>query len=168
MPRAARPRLDLTCDCSGAGRCALGPSKLYILMQHSFFAIISWPRQSVELYCTLRSSDHFTAHTPAPESVGGLASARSNYTNTGLVIPSRPVSAVYAPTQRSLDGSQRAGLHSAWSSRGMLTDRSTKSDFIPTFAALDRKLLRFDAFFSEAIPNSPYESERVRKSTMLF
>lgn len=105
---------------------------------------------------------------PAPESVGGLASARSNYTSTGLVIPSRPVSAVYAPTQRSLDGSQRAGLHSAGSSRGMLTDRSTKSDFLPTFAALDRKVLRFDAFFSEAIPNSPYESERVRKCTLLY
>jgi hypothetical protein len=50
----------------------------------------------------------------------------------------------------------------------MLTDRSTKSDFIPTFAALDRKVLRFDAFFSESIPNSPYESERVRKCTLLY
>jgi hypothetical protein len=105
---------------------------------------------------------------PAPESVGGLASARSTHTSTGLVIPSRPISAVYAPTHRSLEGSQRAGLHSAGSSRGMLTDRSTKSDFIPTFAALDRKVLRFDAFFSESIPNSPYESERVRKCTLLY
>ncbi len=105
---------------------------------------------------------------PAPESVGGLASARSTHTSTGLVIPSRPVSAVYAPTHRSLEGSQRAGLHSAGTSRGMLTDRSIKSDFLPTFAALDRKVLRFDAFFSESIPNSPYESERVRKCTLLY
>ena len=106
---------------------------------------------------------------PAPDSVGGLASARSAHTSTGLIIPSRPVSAVYAPTQRSLDTSQsRAGLHSAGSSRGMLTDRTSKTDFIPTFAALDRKVLRFDAFFSESIPNSPYESERVRKCTLLY
>ena len=103
---------------------------------------------------------------PPPESVAGL-SART-HTSTGLVIPSRPVSAVYAPSHRSLEGSNRAGLHSAGSSRGILTDRSSKSDFIPTFAALDRKVLRFDAHFAEAIPNSPYESERFRKCTILY
>jgi len=42
------------------------------------------------------------------------------------------------------------------------------SEFIPAFAGLDGKVLRFEAFITEQVPENLSEPSRVRKFTILY
>jgi len=45
---------------------------------------------------------------------------------------------------------------------------TSNSSFTPSYVALDRKVLRFDAWFMEDVLNNPYEKSRVHKCTLLY